>query len=224
MANPFERVNYKGITYNIKAITKHEFDEVIKAINTATPYQYLGGTGREKKSHYRNYLIDGLKLSLYTGLRREEVVTLTWNNVFYSEKAECLMLVVKNLKVERQKGEEYAPKYVPVNPDLMDLLIELGYNDLQDSNLRLLDPFGDASANTMMVCLTKGFGHYYKQAFPEKKSVCFKVLRKTYLSYLNKAVGDKMIDFSSHSGMEVVKTHYLDKQLTAKVLKSRMFE
>ena len=44
----------------------------------------------------------------------------------------------------------------------------------------------------------------------------FKSLRKTYLSYLHKEVGDQMIELCSHSDIKVVKEHYLDKELTTK--------
>ena len=43
------------------------------------------------------------------------------------------------------------------------------------------------------------------------------------MSYLNKVVGDNMIDLSSHSGMEVVQRHYLDKELTAKGYEMEVF-
>jgi hypothetical protein len=60
-----------------------------------------------------------------------------------------------------------------------------------------------------MSCLSRGFSHFYKQAFPDVESKKFKVLRETYLSYLNKAVGDDTIELSSHGNMKILKRSFL---------------
>ena len=75
-----------------------------------------------------------------------------------------------------------------------------------------------------MAALSKGFSHYYEQAFPEVKPRQFKVLRKTYLSYLNKSVGEDMIELSSHSSMRVLDKHYLDAEIVSKGLKMKIFD
>jgi hypothetical protein len=49
------------------------------------------------------------------------------------------------------------------------------------------------------------------------------MLRKTYLSYLTKAVGVNVIRFSSHSKVRVLDKHCLDKKITAKGLEMKMF-
>jgi hypothetical protein len=46
MANPFSKVVFEVVEHEIKAITKNEFDEVIKAIDTKNPYKYLGGKAK----------------------------------------------------------------------------------------------------------------------------------------------------------------------------------
>ena len=50
----------------------------------------------------------------------------------------------------------------------------------------------------MFMSLSKSFTNFYKQAYPEAKPKTFKILRKTYMSYLNKAVGDDSIQSNSH--------------------------
>lgn len=224
MKNPFQKIAVETPVYNTRAITKEEFEGVIDAINTKSPYQQLGGLRKEIKNHYRPYLKDGLKLALYTGLRREELVTLSWNDIGYSEKNRCLMLVVDNLKVERFTGKKYKKKFIPIGPDLELLLYELGLEDLKGSDLFILEPNRKIKYTTMMAALSKGFSHYYKQAFPEFKPAKFKILRKTYLSYLNKSAGDDMIELSSHGGMKVLNTHYLDAEIVAKGLSVKIFE
>ena len=68
--------------------------------------------------------------------------------------------------------------------------------------------------------MTGGFSHYFKQAFPNRKH---KRLRKTYLSYLGKQVGDEVVHFSSHSGVKVLEKHYFDMKLVTKGLEVKMF-
>ena len=48
--------------------------------------------------------------------------------------------------------------------------------------------------------------------------------KKTYLSYLNKAVGDDTIELSSHGDMKTLTTHYIDAEIVAKGLTMKMFE
>ncbi|WP_242121095.1 tyrosine-type recombinase/integrase [Aestuariivivens sediminicola] len=170
------------------------------------------------------YLKNGFRLALLTGLRREELVTLSWNDLFYSEKKGCLMFVIDNLKVERITGKKYKSKYVPVGPDLMDLLTELGYDDFKGSDLFILVPNRKVKHTTIMSTLSRGFSHYYMQAFPDNKLKQFKVLRKTYISYLNKEVGDSVIELTSHGSMKVVNKHYVDAEVVAKGLTMKIFE
>jgi len=222
--NPFKRVKLKIPVYNTNAITKEEFEAVLNAIDNKTPYHQLGGKRQEVKNHYKSYLKSGLKLELYTGLRREELVTLSWNDIYYSRKNDCLMLVVDNLKVERITGIKFKKKFIPVGPDLLDLLYELGYKDLKDSKLFILEPNRTVKHKTMMTALSKGFSHYYRQAFPNVEPKKFKILRKTYLSYLNKATGKDMIELSSHGSMKVLYKHYVDAEIVARGLTMRVFE
>lgn len=224
MRNPFKKVVLKPIVYDTSSISNNEFLAVLHAVDKKPRYQQLGGIRQEVKNNYRPYLIDGFKLALFTGLRREELVTLSWNDLYYSVKNDGLVFMTDNLKVERNMGKPFKKKYVPVGPDLLELLIELGYEDFKDSELYILHPQRDISIKSMMSCLSRGFSHYYKKAFPDMKSKKFKILRKTYLSYLHKAVGDDMIELSSHGGMRTLTTHYIDAEVVAKGLSMKIFE
>ncbi|MEC3906127.1 hypothetical protein VOI54_03800 [Tamlana sp. 2201CG12-4] len=223
MRNPFKKVKFNPVKYDTNSITKKEFYAVLDAVDIKTPYKQLGGKGKEVKNNYKPYLKDGFKLALFTGLRREELVTLSWNDLFFSEKNGSLMFVIDNLKVERITGKQYKNKFIPVGPDLMDLLMELGYEDLKESDLFILAPNRKVKYTTIMACLSKGFSHYYEQAFPEVTPRKFKVLRKTYLSYLNKSAGDDMIELSSHGSMRVLNKHYVDAEVVAKGLTMKIW-
>jgi hypothetical protein len=49
-------------------------------------------------------------------------------------------------------------------------------------------------------------------------------LRKTYISHLNKVVGDKVYELTSHGGMGVLNKHYIDSEVVAKALKVRILK
>ena len=105
----------------------------------------------------------------------------------------------------------------------MELLIELGYEDFMESDAYILHPNRNAKLKTMMANLSKGFSHFYKQYFPEKELKTFKILRKTYLSYLNKTVGDASIELSSHGTMRTLSKHYNDPEVVSKGLTMKIF-
>ena len=182
MKNPFDNYTCKTVfKSNIYTLDKSEFNDIIKAVDNANPIIRLGGKG-EKKNMYRKYLIDGFKLSLLTGGRREEVVDLKWSNIFISVKG-VKFFRIRNIKVELLTNDDYW-KYIPINTDLMNLLNELGYDDKKQTDDFILFPEREVLTKTIMNDLSKGFTHYKKMANIDKK-VSFKNLRKTYLSWVN---------------------------------------
>lgn len=223
MSNPFMDVQLVESENTVEAITKEEFNAVCNAVNNASPYEYLGGKNKERKNHYRPYLVEAFKLALYTGLRHEEFVSLTWNDIYEVNTKEEFMIITDNLKVERITGKKYKKKYVPVNEDLKEFLNQQGWQELKGKNKYIIVPFRKVKTRTIMNACSKSFSHYFKQAFPDRKHKRLKCLRKTYLSYLNKEVGDDVVHFSSHSGVKVLEKHYFDKKLIAKGLEVRIF-
>ncbi|MFV8466700.1 tyrosine-type recombinase/integrase [Flavobacterium sp. LB1P62] len=207
MKNPFEVYVSKKVTKsNIYTLDRSEFEDILKAVHSANPIVTLGGRG-EKKNMYRNYLIDGFKLSLLTGGRREEVVDLKWSDIFTTVK-DVKFFKIKNIKVELLTDEDHW-KYIPINTDLMNLLLEFGYNDKKQTNDFILFPERQVLTKTIMNDLSKGFTHYKKMANIDKK-VSFKNLRKTYLSWVNAVMNKDTGILSSHSTYEILERYYID--------------
>ena len=173
---------------------------------------------------HRDWLETAFKIGLYTGLRNAELISLTWKNVHYNEKTKTYMIISDNFKVEKMTGQKYKPKYVPCGPDLIKVLKEIGMDNLIDTDYHLIAPRREHANKSMITFMSKAWTHYFKQALPEVEPLPFKTLRKTYLSALNKAMGKDMIEFSSHSGMEVLEKHYLDPKKVAKGLDVKVFE
>lgn len=223
MRNPFKDVKSQPTDTKIEAISKEEFEAVCKMVVEGFPFRYLGGNTHEKKNRYRTYLIDSFKLGLHTGLRREELVSLRWSNIKFNESSNSYIIVTNNLKVERMKNSSYKAKYIPVHKELYNILESLGWDALKNSELYIIEPFRKVQQQTMMDAISKGFSHYYKLAYPNRPSKQFKCLRKTYLSYLERSVGDNITLLSSHSQKDVLERHYLDPKVIAKGLDMEIF-
>lgn len=208
MKNPFEVYHSKSvINQRVETITKDEFEKIINSIEPEDSHVKLGGQG-EVKNMYRDYLKVGFRLSLLTGVRREEVVDLKWSDIFFS--GDISFFMIKNKKVERNnniKGDFY--KYVPINSDLFDLLIELGYDNLKTTNNFILSPVRKESLLTIMNTLSKSFT-FYKNKAGIQKNISLKHLRKTYISWVNQVMGNETGVLTSHSTNGVLTEHYLD--------------
>ena len=226
MKNPFRKFVPKSVTpSSIDIITEDEFNQVLAAVDTFNPFITLGGKG-EKKNLYKPYLKDGFKLFLLTGGRREEVVDLKWSDI-YSTPQGVKLFIIDNLKVKRmKKNNKECKKYIGINIDLEDFLIELGMNEKIGTDEYILFPNRDVKTKTIMNDLSKGFSHY-KEGAGIKKDISLSNLRKTYLTWHHQVLGDDTGLVSSHSTTQVLEKYYLDpKVLTAveiSALKVRVF-
>jgi integrase len=226
LKNPFRKFVPKGISKNnIDIISEEEFEKILDAIDNSNPIQKLGGKG-ENKNMYKPFLKDGFKLFLLTGGRREEVVDLKWSDI-YSTNHGIKLFIIDNLKVQRiKKDNKERKKYIAINSDLEDFLIELGMNEKIGKNEFILYPNRDITTKTMMDNLSKGFSYYKKKA-SINKNISLNNLRKTYLTWHHQVLGDDTGLVSSHSTTQVLEKYYLDpKVLTAveiSALKVRVF-
>jgi integrase len=220
MKNPFESyTSKKKIKKNIETLTKDEFENIISAIDTANPIVKLGGKG-EKKNLYRFYLKDGFKLFLLTGGRREEVVDLKWSDILITIEG-TKFFKIDNKKVNRQKGSDAYVKYLPINQDLFELLIKLGYNEKKTTSDFILFPERKVKSITIMNDLSKAFTHYKKEA-GITKSISLKNLRKTYITWLRLAMGKDTGLLTSHGGEQVLLDHYIDSTILNAVEKASL--
>ncbi|MBL0913029.1 MAG: tyrosine-type recombinase/integrase [Bacteroidia bacterium] len=216
MKNPFLVYESKSVPPTQKlTLTRAEFDAILHAVDTAKRTEVLGGKG-ERKNFYRPYLKDGFRLGLLTGLRREEIVILKWTDI--KEFNGVLFILVPNLKVNRKEQQEVAHKYVPINADLHDLLVHLGYGNYKDTDRYILNPDRIEKLKTIMDALSKGFTHFRKQAGITRE-ISFRHLRKTYISWVDTAMGKETGILTSHASTEVLENHYLDPTILSAIEK-----
>lgn len=220
MKNPFAVYQSKSVgSQKIETITKDEFEGILECVVNSDSLLKLGGKG-EVKNMYRDYLKVGFRLALLTGVRREELVDFKWSDIYFS--GETYFFMIKNKKVERNNnisGEFY--KYIPINSDLFDLLIELGYEEKKTSKEFILCPDRYESMLTMMNTLSKSFT-FYKNKAGITKDVSLKHLRKTYISWVNQVMGNETGKLTSHTSDEVLKEHYLDPRILSTIQKGML--
>ena len=214
--NPFVGVQRRKEVHNKSILTSKEFEALLKVITPKNAYQYFpNGT---RKSRFKPWLVNALKLALETGLRREEFMTLKFSNILLDENGKPQFIEIENFKVNRIKGDDGTTgqkKIVPITEGLMSLINELGYNDYKGAEMFLLGAEEKSSRITLIDFVSKAFTHFWKLTGIEK-NIQLKHLRKTYLTSLVEQFGDKAPLISNHSGIEVLKKHYVnDKQLIA---------
>lgn len=217
MKNPFRKYSRKQVSRtNIESVTKEEFNAILEAVDKCSSIVVLGGRG-ERKNMYKPYLKEGFKLFLLTGGRREEIVDLRWNNIFVSVSG-VKFFRIQNLKVERNLNKDEIYKYIPINSDLFDLLVEMGYHGKKQSDDYILAPERKVQSKTIMDSLSKAFTHY-KNAAGIKKDISLKSLRKTYITWVHQVMQKETGLLTSHSTTKVLESYYIDPQILSVVEK-----
>jgi integrase len=220
MRNPFRTyVVPESVSSVIETITKQEFESVLQAVDTADPILKLGGKG-EKKDMYRPYLKHAYKLFLLTGCRREELVVMRWSDIYGFDETVKFMHI-DNIKVQRIKNRTNVLRPIPITDQLMELLLEMGYNEKYMTDDYILCPDRDMNVKSLMDFLSKSFTHYWKST-GINKDYSLKNLRKTHFTWVNRVMGDETKILSSHSSNEVLKKFYLDPKLSSVIKKGAL--
>ena len=194
----------------ITILKKDEFDAILDAVDNYTPYKInKDGT---KDNMYQPWMKTAFKMFLFVGGRREEVVSLRWADLFFSDYG-TKFFMMRNLKVERiQNTEDEYLKLAPIGKDFENMLIELGMDEKIHSNEKIIDPKEKYALSSLMDLITDAFTHYRIGACV-KKSFTLKDLRKTYLTWTYHAMGENTGKISSHAGTKILKDYYIDPQV-----------
>lgn len=207
--NTFNHVELNSVKGHISIINKQEFEKILDAITVENSRHKASG-----KYFYRDWLIPAYRLELQTGLRREELLTLSWKHIVPVGEAK-LVLKVPNLKVDRimrgRSSKEHM-KYIPVTKSLLRLLKELGYDQHKNSYHRIINR-PDQSIEQAKGLLSRAFSHF--NSFTDNRQMMFGVLRKTYITKLTIAAGPNAKLFTGSSSDAVLRDSYISSAFVA---------
>lgn len=213
--NPFTSVQRLRENRDKTVLTAKEFKVFLSVIKSENGIKEL--PSGERKNQYREWLVLCFKLALETGLRREEFMNLKFSDIVCDEHGKPRFIEVENYKVNRMRGGDrisQQKKYVPITKGLLLLLDELQFEEYKGSEVFIVGRKEKANRNTLIDFVSKSFSHFWKQTGSDK-NVQLKHLRKTYLTALVEHFGDKAPMISDHSGIEVLKKHYVNDQQLA---------
>ncbi|HEX8517894.1 MAG TPA: tyrosine-type recombinase/integrase [Bacteroidia bacterium] len=214
--NVFRRAKLKFSSTKRNLMKPEQFQQLLSIITPENGHKTL--KSGKKLNVFTTWLKTAIQLAMETGLRREEIFQLRWSNIrnISNDNDPRLIIDTNNLKVNRQQfgtdtGKNMKP--IPVTKGLFKLLLELGYEEKMNEDTYLVVRAPELKIDYLLDQLTRGFSHYLKQVTDLK--IEFKDLRKTYINYLSKHLGDKTKLFTGHSDDQVLRDSYLNKEFMA---------
>lgn len=214
--NYFNGVARRAEVIDKTIVTKDEFDSLLSVINFDNGWKEFS-TG-ERKNLYRDWLVFAFRLALETGLRREEFMSIRFQDIVHDESGVSKFIKIENFKVNRINGvsgsENAAMKHIPITLGLHELIDDLKNHQTTELTDYIIANNENTTLKTRIDVVSKAFTHFWK-FIESDKNAQLKHLRKTYLTALVKQFGEKANIISSHSGIEVMKKHYVnDLELT----------
>ncbi len=216
--NYFTKVTIKGINRTNKKEPKTEI------VNFITLYRIIPFVTREngwtifktgcRRNMFRPYLVDGFRLGLLIGRRCTEICYMKWSDIKYNSEAGTGYMIVldsKSTQLSKTKTEKYA--FSPITKQLMELLIELGYEKYKGQDRYIIASDDKSDRKNISKNLSKWFSHFVK-FINHDMHLMFKGLRKNYITMLDihRMGGNiRTEDITGHSNFDVIDNHYLDK-------------
>jgi integrase len=221
--NAFAKIEIENSESNAVTITKDEFIRLLDNLNSEN-----GFDDDNKRNWYYPWLKFAFRLSIETPMRREELVSLKWSDLKSLEDSDSnngKVFVINNIKVNRSKKGKSAgkyKKYIPVTESLLELLIELNYEEKIGSCEFVIPRDENISINYMRDILSRAFNVFIK--FASERDLEFNCLRKTYITKITMKLGDKAKMFTGHSDDAIIRKNYLNKEFSGSSLdKFRIF-
>ncbi|MBL4654890.1 MAG: tyrosine-type recombinase/integrase, partial [Bacteroidia bacterium] len=216
MRNPFMGIQFEKTEKEPQIITWEEFKALLEKVDEYREDSLQINNKGESRDMYFPWLKQAFRLSIFTGLRRGEIPYLKFVDIILSKdnSLEGGFIRVLDYKVTQIQKKGTKHKYVEINQDLEELIIELGFEDLYNSgntNMYIIAPDDIWSRKHIKEYLSKCFSFYIKK-LELNRNLTFSSLRSTYATNLAKTVGVEMAAvMTGHSGIKIMHDHYLNR-------------
>ncbi|MBP7166589.1 MAG: hypothetical protein KBB64_02920 [Bacteroidia bacterium] len=224
LRNPFDKIRRKKTNHSPQAITKEQFEQILNQITPENGIRRYKNGIKKTRNVYRPWLKDAFQLALFSGRRREEITSMKFTDII-EEKDGVFLIQVEDIKVnriqKRHEPEEKKYNYVPVTPQLMDLLIEeLSWKENKNKDSYILAPeITHNRVKSMVGPLSRGFSHFADQVAPDA-NLNFGSLRKTYISQMQVFSNGNAKSITGHSSDTILQNHYVDPIVIAKTARN----
>jgi len=223
MRNPFRKINLKYEEPEKIIVTKEEFGSFLEKVSPDNSVQEFRNEEKKKiykKNRYRPWLKNAYKLAILSGRRREDVLHLRWSDI-HEEDGKPVFIECTDHKADRlsnyAKSKATVKAYIPVIPQLRELLYEMGYDENKGSSEFIIGQDERLNRASMIKLMSSAFSLFWKKVETTKKATQ-KALRKTYFTAIEKHTLGAAIGISNHSRSDVLQKHYIDRKEIAKEL------
>ncbi|HZH70839.1 MAG TPA: hypothetical protein VFD80_10340 [Flavobacteriaceae bacterium] len=199
-SNFFKTIKTKKTNKQPESITEIELKNTLDSIN------YENGWVEMKKGRrnvYSSWLKDAIKLGQLTGLRREELFTIKWEDINNYNGVDILH--VKDLKNSRQ-GKEDVFKPIGIDEEFSKFLAQLKAKNCEGKIL-----LTNLKVTSACDKLSRAFTHYFNVGNPTSKQKYFKQIRKQKITDISAYLGKDTYLASGHSSQGVPDSHYIDR-------------
>jgi integrase len=218
----FIKIQRKHLISNPKAITKTEFQNLLK-ITKPTTGSWINNL--DNKVHYvqkyRSWFKAGFKITLELGLRRNELVAFKFTNVI-EENGKPAYVRIEDTKVNNQRRitDNNYKKYkaLPISKELLKTLMDCGYKKNKGKDIFVLAPkITDMVEREHHVALplSAAFKYYYRKLNTGRK-LTMNSLRVADGTAKYRATNGHPEWLTGHSSAYVAQNHYVDKTEIAK--------
>lgn len=217
MANPFFKIERMKNEIVPVALEMQTFNRLLEMLASPAPYFDKPNDIGFNQAHC-DWLRKAFLLSVFTGRRREELVTMRWSFINRNQRG-TLLIKGDNCKIVKQKkqGEsQNKRKYtVPLYPELLEFLNNLGLQNKRDTDDFILFPECEQGQNRlsrlqMMEKLSRSFAFLIKFIEHDQGKVSFKSIRKIYTSKARTKYGSNAGIITDHLDGGVISKHYHD--------------
>lgn len=166
-----------------------------------------------RKNLYKDYLKEIFLLALFTGRRREGLVTMKFNEITSDKNGRPYYITTYDIKYNKRyrlfKENDKKKIIIPVSVELEELLYVLGYEEHKGTDRYIIASNAKAQRDTIMNLASKAFSHYWVK-YSSEKELEFNSLRKRYINEIDIKYGSRGKIITHGATGELINKHYRD--------------